>query len=95
MKNQNRNKNCIHTPADECAERVLQEFDVLEKAKYHVYDIGFNGDDETEFDVEPADDTMTEMAELMTLFVHFLQENNIQLKKVDYSEFKGVVYQEE
>ena len=54
--------------------------------KYHVYRIGFNGNDETEFDVI-ADTNESEMAELMELFIFFLKENpDIEFKSVDYIE---------
>ena len=54
--------------------------------KYHTYRIGFNENDETEFDVvESTPDC--EMAELMELFIFFLKENkDIDLKCVDYIE---------
>ena len=54
--------------------------------EYHTYRIGFNGNDETEFDVVPAAQDF-EMAELMELFIHFLKENpNIDFTSVDYIE---------
>lgn len=55
--------------------------------KYHVYRIGFNGNDETEFDVV-AGTSESEMAELMELFIFFLKENpDIALQSVDYIEY--------
>ena len=54
--------------------------------EYHTYRIGFNGDDETEFDVVPAAQDF-EMAELMKLLIYFLKENpNINFESIDYIE---------
>lgn len=53
---------------------------------YHTYRIGFNGNDETEFDVVPAAQDF-EMAELMELFIHFLNENpDITFREINYIE---------
>lgn len=53
---------------------------------YHTYRIGFNGNDETEFDVEASTEEK-EIAELMELFVFFLQENkDIEFQCIDYIE---------
>lgn len=57
--------------------------------KYNVYRIGFNGNDETEFDIEPGTEE-SETAELMELFENFLAENpNIIFKEIDYIECVG------
>ena len=54
--------------------------------KYNTYRIGFNGNDETEFDVEKGTEE-SEMAELMELFENFLAENpNIIFERIDYIE---------
>ena len=54
--------------------------------KYNTYRIGFNGNDETEFDVEKGTEE-SEMAELMELFENFLAENpNIIFEGIDYIE---------
>lgn len=54
--------------------------------KYNTYRIGFNGNDETEFDVEPGT-AESETAELMELFESFLAENpDIIFKEIDYIE---------
>ena len=59
------------------------------ETKMHVYRIGFNGDDETEFDVVPGTEE-SEMAELMELFEDFLAENpNIIFEEIDYIECVG------
>jgi hypothetical protein len=51
-----------------------------------IYRIGFNGDDETEFDVEPGTEE-SEMEELMNLFEDFLAENpDITFSRIDYIE---------
>jgi hypothetical protein len=51
-----------------------------------VYRIGFNGNDETEFDIEPGTEE-SEMAELMSLFEDFLAENpDIIFKEINYIE---------
>lgn len=51
-----------------------------------VYRIGFNGNDETEFDIEPGT-AESEMTELMELFDTFLTENpDIIFKEIDYIE---------
>lgn len=56
---------------------------------YTIYRIGFNGNDETEFDVEKGT-VESEMIELLELFGLFLQENpSIVLKTVDYIEYGG------
>ena len=56
---------------------------------YRIYRIGFNGNDETEFDVK-AGSTESEMAELMELFIFFLQENkDIEFQCIDYIEYVG------
>lgn len=53
---------------------------------YHTYRIGFNGNDETEFDVISGT-TESEMTELMELFIFFLQENkDIKFQCIDYIE---------
>ena len=53
---------------------------------YHTYRIGFNGNDETEFDIVASTDEK-EMAELMELFVFFLEENkDIKFQCIDYIE---------
>ena len=53
---------------------------------YHIYRIGFNGSDETEFDIT-AGTAESEMAELMELFIHFLDENpGIKFDTIDYIE---------
>lgn len=46
--------------------------------------IGFNGNDETEFDV--CFDGEKGLCEIIELFVMFLGENRIELKSVDYIE---------
>lgn len=57
--------------------------------QYHIYRIGFNGNDETEFDVE-AGAPKVEIAELMELFLEFLCENpDIEFKGIDYIEKVG------
>lgn len=54
--------------------------------KYNTYKIGFNGNDETEFDVVKGTEE-SEMAELMELFEDFLTENpDIIFKEIDYIE---------
>lgn len=54
--------------------------------EYIVYRIGFNGNDETEFDIVPGTEE-SEMAELMNLFDDFLAENpDIVFKEIDYIE---------
>ena len=54
--------------------------------KYHTYRIGFNGNDETEFDIEISSEER-ELAELMELFIFFLQENkDIKFHCIDYIE---------
>lgn len=54
--------------------------------KYNTYRIGFNGNDETEFDVEPGTEG-AQMTELMELFENFLEENpDIIFKEIDYIE---------
>lgn len=54
--------------------------------KYNTYRIGFNGNDETEFDVEPGT-AESETAELMSLFEDFLAENpDIIFQEIDYIE---------
>lgn len=53
---------------------------------YRTYRIGFNGNDETEFDVEKGA-VESEMAELMELFILFLDENpDIKFESIDYIE---------
>ena len=55
--------------------------------EYNIYRIGFNGNDETEFDVV-AGTMESETAELMELFIHVLEENpNIAFKTIDYIEY--------
>lgn len=54
--------------------------------KKKTYNIGFNGNDETQFDVEPGTEE-SEMAELMQLFECFLAENpDIKFESIDYIE---------
>jgi len=54
--------------------------------KYITYRIGFNGYDETEFDVEPGTEE-SEMGELLSLFEDFLAENpDIVFKEINYIE---------
>lgn len=43
------------------------------------YNIGFNGDDETQFDVY-------DLAELLDLWIDFCAENNFDTSSVDYVE---------
>ena len=53
---------------------------------YRTYRIGFNGNDETEFDVEKGS-VESEMAELTELFIFFLKENpDIKFETIDYIE---------
>lgn len=54
--------------------------------KYNTYRIGFNGYDETEFDVEQGTEA-SEMAELLGLFEDFLAENpDIIFQEINYIE---------
>lgn len=54
--------------------------------KYNIYRIGFNGNDEVEFDVEQGTEA-SEMAELLQLFEDFLAENpDIVFERIDYIE---------
>ena len=58
----------------------------MKREKYRTYRIGFNDNDETEFDVVQVD-RLSEMAELMRLFIHFLRENpDIEIDTIDYVE---------
>ena len=51
-----------------------------------IYRIGFNNNDETEFDVTKGTQE-SEIAELMELFIFFLEENrDINFKCIDYIE---------
>ena len=53
---------------------------------YRTYRIGFNGNDETEFDVKVSTEEK-EIAELMELFIFFLEENkDIEFQCIDYIE---------
>lgn len=55
------------------------------KDNMKVYRIGFNGNDETEFEIQPGT-AEAEMCELMELFCCFIQESDIQIITVDYIE---------
>ena len=58
----------------------------MSETKYHTYRIGFNGNDETEFDVKAGTEE-SEVAELMELFIFFLEENkDIKFQCIDYIE---------